>query len=247
MNTIMALLFGCGGGGDGVVDGNPDDSTPLAVAGEWEVTRMPDPSTLDSSYDCNIHNQSTSVCTITQNGNEISIVTDITPEPLIGTLEGDRCKVSGHFSDADGDLFIDIDLQFTSDMTLSGSGTTRFEDGTRYCQWNDVYSGSRAVESNCIAVDEGGWEFEWRYNGITVMMFTGGDLRQSGCHLTYDDDNIFSGPLDGALWEGENPVGEFKFSGTFSGSPANSFQGTWTDLSGSGNSGQMYGVKGVLP
>jgi hypothetical protein len=79
-----------------------------------------------------------------------------------------------------------------------------------------------------ISVITGDWEFEWRYRGTTFLSFTRGQLRQSGCYLAYDGDNIFSGELIDSQWSGENPVQGFHFQGRFSGDPATSFRGTAT-------------------
>ncbi|UCF94570.1 MAG: DUF4214 domain-containing protein [Desulfobacterales bacterium] len=100
---------------------------------------------------------------------------------------------------------------------------------------------------SCITVRQGGWEFEWQYNGSTVIGFTDGDLKQSGCYISYDFDNIFAGPLSGDRWQGQNAAEGFGFEGRFIGNPAEQFRGTWTLLDGSGTSGEMLGYHGTLP
>lgn len=242
---ITASLFfsGCGGGGDG--DGS-DNNAPGDISGEWEITIIPDPGTLtDSTGTCNIHNQSTGIYTLSRVGDQVTITA---PEGRIlnGTLNNDICTFSGHFTEGADNVYVNGQITF-SGSSLSGSGTFRWEGGADYCQWEEDYTGTRAASGNCISVAQGGWEFEWSYEGTTILTFTGGDLRQSGCNVSYDDDNIFSGPLAGDQWSGENAAQQFRFSGTFSGSPATSFNGTWEDTSGTGRTGRMYGVQGTLP
>jgi hypothetical protein len=239
--AVLPFLVSCGGGsGDG-----EDDNTSGDISGEWEITIIPDPHTLTGSTDtCNIHNQSTQVYTISRADDQVTITT---PDggTLNGTMTNDICTFSGQFIEGADTISIDGQITF-SGSSLSGSGTFRWEEGTRYCQWEQDYVGSRSSNDDCISVAQGGWEFEWTYRGTTILKFTDGDLTQSGCNVSYDDDNIFSGPLEGNQWSGENAANKFKFSGTFSGSPATSFSGTYEDTSGTGFIGTMHGVHGTL-
>ncbi len=101
--------------------------------------------------------------------------------------------------------------------------------------------------SNCIQVKEGGWEFCLMNEGNCFLQFVDGDLRQTECYVSYDDDSVFEGPLVDNRWSGENPLEQFTFSGYFSGSPANSFSGTLTLTDGSGLTVEMIGQYGSLP
>lgn len=239
ISLALPFLCGCGGGGG--------STSTSDISGDWEITEIPDPNTLTSSPGrvCNIHNQSTRIYTVTQAGDQVTI-TDPEGQTLNGTMNNGLCTFSGHFIEGTENIYIDGEISF-SGSSLSGSGSFRWEEGSEYCQWEEDFVGTRVTSGNCISVAEGGWEFEWRYRGTTFLEFTDGDLKQSGCNVSYDDDNIFSGPLEGNRWSGENTVEQFRFSGTFSGSPATSFTGSWEDTSGSGYTGEMYGVRGALP
>jgi hypothetical protein len=101
--------------------------------------------------------------------------------------------------------------------------------------------------SNCVDVREGGWEFCLMNEGNCFLQFSDGDLTQTECYVSYDDDSIFAGPLVDRYWSGENSLEQFRFTGYFSGTPANSFSGTLTLTDGSGLSVDMIGQYGSLP
>jgi hypothetical protein len=89
--------------------------------------------------------------------------------------------------------------------------------------------------SNCVDVREGPWTFclEDDYGGC-LLEFVDGDLTQTGCYVSYDDDAIFAGPLEGRFWSGENTIEQFEFYGDFIGTPPTSFSGMLTFTDGSG-------------
>ena len=108
----------------------------------------------------------------------------------------------------------------------------------------DCDGSDMACPEECISVIEGGWEFQWLYKGMAILDFVGGNLRQTDCQVTYDDDNIFAGQLNGNYWRGTNDVEGFEFEGYFSGNPANRFQGKWKV---NGKTGEMVGYYGTIP
>jgi hypothetical protein len=241
--TALPLFFGCGGGGSS--DGD-DNNIPSDISGQWEITIIPDPEMLIGSTEtCQIHNQSTGIHSVSRTGDQVTI-TNSEGLTLNGTVNNDSCTFSGHFIEGSENVYVNGHITF-SGSSLSGSGTFRWEEGSEYCQWEQDYIGTRITNDSCISVAQGGWEFEMVHRGTPLLTLSGGELRQSGCNVTYDDDNIFSGPLADNQWRGENAVLQFRFSGTFTGTPATSFTGTWEDTSGTGRAGKMYGAQGSLP
>lgn len=93
--------------------------------------------------------------------------------------------------------------------------------------------GGSSGSDSCVAIRSGPWEFEWSRNGLPLLSFTGGDLAETSCFVTYDSDRIFAGYLEGSYWEGENSSEGFRFRGTFQGNPASSFDGVAKSLDGS--------------
>ena len=87
-----------------------------------------------------------------------------------------------------------------------------------------------ASGSECVRVKTGEWEFELSTGGQVFLEFVGGDLTQSGCHLSYDEDRVFEGDLSGSTWNVSSDAGGFSIIGSFSGSPATSFSGTFIDV-----------------
>jgi len=83
--------------------------------------------------------------------------------------------------------------------------------------------------SECTRVKTGEWEFELSTGGQVFLSFVEGDLTQSGCLLSYDEDRVFEGDLTGSIWNVSSEPGGFSFVGSFSGSPATSFSGTFRD------------------
>lgn len=97
----------------------------------------------------------------------------------------------------------------------------------------DVFENSQSglgSRSDCIRVKTGEWEFELSTGGQVFLEFVGGDLTQSGCHLSYDEDRVFEGDLSGSTWNVSSDAGGFSIIGSFSGSPATSFSGTFIDV-----------------
>lgn len=84
--------------------------------------------------------------------------------------------------------------------------------------------------SECIRVKTGEWEFELSTGGQVFLEFVGGDLAQSGCHLSYDEDRVFEGDLSGSTWNVSSDAGGFSIIGSFSGNPATTFSGTFIDV-----------------
>lgn len=87
-----------------------------------------------------------------------------------------------------------------------------------------------ASGSECIRVKAGEWEFELSTEGQVFLSFVGGDLTQSGCHLSYDEDRVFEGDLSGSTWNVSSDAGGFSIIGSFSGNPATAFSGTFIDV-----------------
>ncbi len=83
--------------------------------------------------------------------------------------------------------------------------------------------------SDCIRVKTGEWEFELSTGGQVFFSFVGGDLTQSGCLLSYDVDRILDGSLSGSTWNVTSADRGFSIIGSFSGSPATNFSGTFVD------------------
>ena len=96
--------------------------------------------------------------------------------------------------------------------------------------------------ARCTTVRTGAWEFELSTGRQVFFSLVDGDLTQSGCFLSYDEDRIFQGSLSGATWNVSSPAG-WRFSGTFSGSPATTFLGTFVDAENvpAGISGRYVG------
>lgn len=86
--------------------------------------------------------------------------------------------------------------------------------------------------SDCVRVKTGAWEFELSTGGQVFLSFVDGDLTQSGCLLSYDEDRVFEGILTGSTWNVSSETGGFTIVGSFSGSPATSFSGTFRDSRG---------------
>lgn len=101
--------------------------------------------------------------------------------------------------------------------------------------------------SSCVDVREGEWEFCLMNEGNCFLQFVDGELTQTNCFVSYDDDSIFAGPVAGSTWSGENTPEMFRFSGNFYGNPAESFSGTLTLTDGSGHSVEMIGHYGSIP
>ncbi len=79
--------------------------------------------------------------------------------------------------------------------------------------------------------------------GRIILEFVDGNLKQNNCFVSYDNDNYFSGSINGNYWEGINTIEKFQFKGTFSGNPANRFVGTWKTTEGTDASGEMRGYR----
>jgi hypothetical protein len=86
--------------------------------------------------------------------------------------------------------------------------------------------------SDCVAVRTGAWEFELSNGGAVFLSFVDGDLTQSGCFLSYDEDRVFEGDLTASVWNVSSDAGGFSFAGVFSGNPATTFAGTFVDSRG---------------
>jgi hypothetical protein len=86
--------------------------------------------------------------------------------------------------------------------------------------------------SDCVAVRTGAWEFELSNGGAVFLSFVDGNLTQSGCFLSYDEDRVFEGDLTASMWNVSSDAGGFSFSGVFSGNPATTFAGTFRDSRG---------------
>ena len=95
-----------------------------------------------------------------------------------------------------------------------------------------------------IAVKQGPWEFELIYDGDIFLHFTGGNLNQKKSYVYFDNDSYFAGYLDGDFWSGENTIQRFIFAGKFSGTPADTFNGTLTTTDGSNKTVEMIGKYG---
>lgn len=143
--------------------------------------------------------------------------------------------------DVDGDGFTvnDGDCNDNDRSIYPGASEICGDGIDQDCNGSDM-----ACLQECISVIEGGWEFQWLYKGTPILDFVYGNLKQTDCYVTYDNDNIFAGPLNGNYWHGANDVEGFTFKGYFSGNPANRFEGTWKV---NGQSGEMLGYKGKIP
>jgi len=86
--------------------------------------------------------------------------------------------------------------------------------------------------SDCVAVRTGAWEFELSNGGAVFLSFVNGNLTQSGCLLSYDEDRVFEGELTASLWNVVSDAGGFSFVGVFSGNPATTFSGSFIDSRG---------------
>lgn len=106
--------------------------------------------------------------------------------------------------------------------------------------WNGRFGATAQASGTCIPVQQGPWEFGIEFSGLPVLQFVDGDLRQSGCVLSYDDDAIFRGLLNGSQWTVNAARAGLRFVGTFAGSPATQFTGMWTDADG--NSDRIVGA-----
>lgn len=115
---------------------------------------------------------------------------------------------------------------YTVSLTITGPTGTDTETKQAFI--------SVTGQSGCITVREGPWEFDLSFNGNVILSFVKGELTQSGCNLSYDRDRVFNAPLVGNRWSDDVEQVGFSFTGTFSGSPATRFAGTWTDGQASG-------------
>lgn len=231
--VFISLFASCGSGDDGSNTGDGSIASNNFI-GEWIIDRVPDPVTLDSSFDCNIHNEVTAIYTISVNGDSATISTYGIPA-FQGTVSGSQFNFNGTFEDDGGQVYVDGQLNLTSPTELTGSGVHRYEEGEQYCEWVEDFYGKKVQYSEeCITVTPGEWEFNWEYRGTVIMTFTGGELNQSGCYLSYDDDNFFTGEVIDDEWSGENVLQGFRFSGRFAGNPATNFRGTATGIEGIG-------------
>jgi len=107
------------------------------------------------------------------------------------------------------------------------------------------FSTAREPDEDCVDVKQGPWTFciedEW---GTCILEFVGGELTQTGCFVSYDEDAIFAGQLTGRRWEGENPAEQIAFYGDFYGTPADSFEGIIMTTDGSNVSAPLTGHYG---
>jgi hypothetical protein len=120
-------------------------------------------------------------------------------------------------------------------LTICANSSGQFvfaDDDDDLWVWNGQFGALAQPSGSCIPVRQGAWEFEIEYLGLTALQFVEGNLSQSGCVLSYDDDAIFFGLLSDAEWTVNAPKAGIRFVGTFTGSPANQFTGTWTDAQG---------------
>lgn len=123
---------------------------------------------------------------------------------------------------------------------LSASQLAFADDDDDLWIWNGRFGATAQATGTCIPVQQGPWEFSVEFAGLPVLQFVEGDLSQSGCVLSYDDDAIFRGLLTGSQWTVNAPRAGLRFAGTFTGSPATQFNGTWTD--GAGRSDRIVGA-----
>jgi hypothetical protein len=189
----------------------------------------------------NIISENSIMLTVSNNKNTFSFLDD----------DGDRWTYSRIIDpndvDNDGDGYTENqwDCNDADPNIYPGAAETCGDGVDQDCDNIDLACASSS--EGCVAVSQGGWEFEWLSRGVRIIGFTDGSLKQSGCYVSYDFDNIFAGQLDGNFWKGTNTVEKFEFEGRFLGNPADRFEGTWKMTDGTGNSGEMLGYKGTLP
>jgi hypothetical protein len=140
----------------------------------------------------------------------------------------------------------------SSNLAWSTTYTATITTGVRDLAGNSLnwdYSWSLTTAAkpgeNCVDVRQGPWTFcvedDW---GNCILEFSGGNLTQTRCFLSYDEDAIFAGQLTGRRWEGENPVQQIAFYGDFYGTPAESFEGVIMTTDGSGVTSPLTGHYG---
>lgn len=116
-----------------------------------------------------------------------------------------------------------------------GSRITLIVPALLVCGCSGVVGGDASVSgpgSACVAVRTGEWEFELITGGVVFFSFVGADLVQSGCFLAYGEGPIFEGDLMASTWSVYPEEGGSSFVGVFSGDPATTFSGTFTDYRG---------------
>lgn len=92
---------------------------------------------------------------------------------------------------------------------------------------------SQSPARNCVDVVEGGWSFDlWASPGVPFAGWAV-DLTQSSCNLQANAGSAFVGEMQGSYWEGTNFSANEVWKGNFLGTPADSFIGIASTLSGS--------------
>lgn len=105
--------------------------------------------------------------------------------------------------------------------------------------------------SVCAIVDNlAVWDLTFRPNGAAVIEFLGGSMAQTGCDVTYTFPGsseyggfTLSGPLNGQAWTarqgGLAAWPDRRYVGTFSGNPATSLEGSYTNVGSASDFGTI--------
>lgn len=105
--------------------------------------------------------------------------------------------------------------------------------------------------SLCITIDTSAvWDLTFRHNSLPVIDFLGGTMTQTGCDVTcsFPAQGTFAaftlgGPLSGQVWTalqgGDGFVADRRFTGTFSGNPATSLDGSFFNVSSQSDGGTI--------